>query len=173
MEKAIGIIKLLFLDVDGVMTDGTIHLNASGEEIKVFHVRDGLGLKMVMKSGVKVVIISGRSSDAVTQRARELGIRMVYQGIQDKGKICQEVMTRNGLTRSEVAAIGDDLPDLPLFEEAGLRVAVADAVSEVRDAADLITRNRGGRGAVREACEWIMVHNRRAKGDAPSPEKGK
>ncbi len=156
MEKETGTIKLLFLDVDGVMTDGTIHMGASGEEIKSFHVRDGFGLKMLMKSGVEVVIISGRNSEAVTLRARELGIRMVYQGVKDKGEICRQVMARKELDRSEVASIGDDVPDLALFEYSGLRIAVADAVSEVRDAADFTTRIPGGRGAVREACEWIL-----------------
>jgi 3-deoxy-D-manno-octulosonate 8-phosphate phosphatase (KDO 8-P phosphatase) len=156
MEKTAGGIKLLLLDVDGVMTDGSIHMSGSGEEMKSFHVRDGYGLKLLMESGVEVVIISGRDSEAVTQRAEELGIRMVFQGVKDKGEICRQVMARKGLSKSEVAGIGDDLPDLALFEHAGLRIAVADAVREVREAADFTTRIPGGRGAVREACEWIL-----------------
>ncbi|MFZ0451296.1 MAG: HAD-IIIA family hydrolase [Desulfatiglandaceae bacterium] len=172
MEKKAGGIKLLFLDVDGVMTDGCIHMSASGEEIKSFHVRDGYGLKLLMESGVEVVIISGRDSGAVTQRAKELGIRLVFQGVKDKDEICRQVLTLKGLDKSEVAGIGDDLPDLALFEHAGFRIAVADAVREVREAADFTTRNPGGHGAVREACEWILQLKILGGGDSPCHTSG-
>jgi len=173
MEKEARGIKLLFLDVDGVMTDGRIHMSASGEEIKSFHVRDGYGLKLLMQSGVEVVIISGRDSGAVTRRARELGIHMIFQGVKEKGEICRKVMAEKGLKKSEVAGIGDDLPDLAVFEHAGLRIAVADAVREVREAADFTTRVPGGHGAVREACEWIVKLKGRALGDVPCQSSGK
>ncbi len=173
MEKEARDIKLLFLDVDGVMTDGSIHMNALGEEIKSFHVRDGYGLKLLMQSGVEVVIISGRDSGAVTRRANELGIHMIFQGVKEKGEICRKVMAEKGLRKSEVAGIGDDLPDLAVFENAGLRIAVSDAVGEVREAADFTTRVPGGHGAVREACEWIVKLKGRVLGEVPCQGGGK
>ena len=154
-DKAAGI-KLLFLDVDGVLTDGRITLNENGEEVKTFYVKDGLGLKLLMSDGVEVVIVTGRRSRVVAHRARELGIREVYQGISDKSAVCKRLIAQKGLKKSEVGSMGDDLPDLAMFRESGLRITVADAAREVREQADFITHKRGGYGAVREVSEWIL-----------------
>ena len=149
-------IKLLILDVDGVMTDGRLILDARGEEIKRFHVRDGYAIKRLLNAGIDVVIITGRKSKAVEYRAKELGIQEVYQGVKEKGSLCREVVARKNLIKDEVCCMGDDLPDLPMFTEAGVSVAVADAASEVRNAASHVTEQKGGHGAVREVCEWIL-----------------
>lgn len=147
---------MLFLDVDGVLTDGRITLNENGEEVKTFDVKDGLGLKLLMSDGVEVVIVTGRRSRVVAHRARELGIREVYQGISDKSAVCKRLIAQKGLKKSEVGSMGDDLPDLAMFRESGLRITVADAAREVREQADFITHKRGGYGAVREVSEWIL-----------------
>jgi 3-deoxy-D-manno-octulosonate 8-phosphate phosphatase (KDO 8-P phosphatase) len=156
IEEKASKIKLLFLDVDGVMTDGRITMNDRGEETKSFDVKDGYGLRMLMAAGVEVVLVSGRRSQAVDYRAKDLGIEAVYQAISDKQELCRRLISDRGLEKQEVCSIGDDLPDLPMFAESGLCVTVADAVKEIREAADFITRNRGGFGAVREACEWLL-----------------
>jgi YrbI family 3-deoxy-D-manno-octulosonate 8-phosphate phosphatase len=146
----------MILDVDGVLTDGRIILDDRGEETKCFHVRDGLGIKMLIRSGVEVVIVTGRQSRVVDLRAAEIGIKGVYQGVEDKGALCDALIRERNLPREAVCCVGDDLPDLALFSRAGFSVAVADASPEVREAADFITRNRGGSGAVREVCEVIL-----------------
>jgi 3-deoxy-D-manno-octulosonate 8-phosphate phosphatase (KDO 8-P phosphatase) len=156
MENKAAKIKVLFLDVDGVLTDGGITLNAQGEEIKTFDVKDGQGLRMLITSGVEVVIISGRRSPVMMHRASELGVERLHQAVGDKRGLCRGVLEELGLTKEHACSIGDDLPDLGMFGESGLCIAVADAAEEVREAADLITQCRGGRGAVREACEWIL-----------------
>jgi YrbI family 3-deoxy-D-manno-octulosonate 8-phosphate phosphatase len=156
MEEKAAKIKLIFLDVDGVMTDGRIVVDARGEEIKSFNVKDGHGLKMAMSNGVEIVLVSGRKSPVLEHRAKDLGIEEVYQGIDDKKALCKQLMGKKRLKKEEVCSMGDDLPDLAMFMESGLRIAVADAVNEVRGAADFITRSKGGNGAVREACEWIL-----------------
>ncbi len=149
-------IKLLLLDVDGVMTDGRIIMNDRGEEAKAFNVKDGLGLKMLMSSGLEVVIVTGRRSQALAHRSKELGIEEVYQGVEDKNTVCQQLKKTKDLKKEQVCSLGDDIPDLAMFTESGLSIAVADAVKEVREAADFITKSNGGFGAVREACELIL-----------------
>ena len=156
MKKKAASIKVLILDVDGVLTDGRITLNERGDEVKSFNVKDGLGLKILMSTGIEVVIITGRKSVVVEHRAKELGIDEVWQGIKDKRALCKKIIGEKGLKKKEVCCIGDDLPDLAMFMEAGLRIAVADAVEEVREKADFVTKKKGGDGAVREACEWIL-----------------
>ena len=156
MDERFAGIKLLILDVDGVLTDGQIFLNHKGEEMKAFSVRDGLGLKMLMAGGVEVAIITGRRSSAMAHRGRELGITDVLQGVSDKKDVCRRMIEKRGLAREEVCCMGDDLPDLAMFGEVGLTVAVGDAVQEVRERADVITTKKGGHGAVRELCEWIL-----------------
>jgi YrbI family 3-deoxy-D-manno-octulosonate 8-phosphate phosphatase len=156
MEEKTAKIKTLILDVDGVLTNGKITINDSGEEIKSFHVRDGLGLRLLMSAGIDVIIITGRKSEVVAHRARELGIKEVYQGIKDKGALCRKLMKQKQLEKDQLCCIGDDLPDLPMFHQAGLSIAVADAAPEIRQAAGIITKNVGGEGAVREACEMIL-----------------
>ena len=154
-------IKLMLLDVDGVMTDGRITMNDRGEETKIFNVKDGLGLKMLMSSGVEAVILTGRSSQVVTLRAKELGIEEVYQGVKDKKTLCQQLREVKGLKKEQVCSLGDDLPDLGMFMESGLSIAVADAVKEIRETADFITKSKGGLGAVREAIELILKSQRK------------
>ena len=149
-------IRLLVLDVDGVMTNGRIILTDRGEEIKSFHVRDGLGLKMLMEAGIDVAIITGRTSKVVLKRAEEIGITEVHQGVSDKAALLSSLMRRKGVEKKQACAMGDDLPDLPMFRAAGMAVAVADAAFEVREAAAVVTKNRGGMGAVREVCEMIL-----------------
>jgi 3-deoxy-D-manno-octulosonate 8-phosphate phosphatase (KDO 8-P phosphatase) len=148
--------KLLILDVDGVLTDGRFILTEGGEEFKAFNAKDGHGLRMLLSAGIDVVIISGRSSRAVDHRARDLDILEVYQGIKEKETLLLEIIEKKRLTKEEVCCVGDDLPDLPLFSHAGVSVAVADAVTEVREAATFTTKSRGGYGAVREVCEAIL-----------------
>lgn len=163
IKHAAAKIRLLVLDVDGVMTDGRIYLKGCGEEIKVFDVKDGYGLNRLMKEGVEAAIITGRSCPAVARRAEELGIVEVRQGVKDKGSLLDEMVRSRGLMQTEVCCVGDDLPDLPLLNRAGLAVAVADAVPEVLAAATVVTKSKGGRGAVREVCEMILA----AKGRWP------
>jgi YrbI family 3-deoxy-D-manno-octulosonate 8-phosphate phosphatase len=160
-------IKLLVLDVDGVMTDGRVILNGRGEEIKRFHVRDGYGIKRLLDAGIDVVIITGRKSKAVEYRAKELGIQEIYQGVKEKGSLCREVIARKNLIKDQVCCIGDDLPDLPMFTQAGVSIAVADAALEVRSAASHVTDQKGGHGAVREVCEWILKAQQNWPGTAP------
>ena len=156
MEEKAARIKMLFLDVDGVLTDGGITINSQGDEIKTFDVKDGQGLKMLASSGVEVIFVSGRKSQVLEHRARDLGIDGLYQAVDDKKALCRQLIAENGLKKEQVCSMGDDLPDLAMFSESGLCIAVADAAREVRGAADLITRCKGGRGAVREACEWLL-----------------
>ncbi len=149
-------IRLLVLDVDGVLTDGRIYMSAGGEELKVFHVRDGSGLVALQRSGVTVAIISGRDSAAVTRRAAELGIAHVRQGVGDKAAELSALMSTLRLTRAETACVGDDTPDLPMLESAGLAIAVADAHDALRPVVHWVTSATGGRGAVREICDLLI-----------------
>lgn len=149
-------IELLLLDVDGVLTDGSVIYAGDGTELKRFHVRDGSGLKLWHAAGKRSAIVSGRTSAAVERRARELGIGPVLQGRDDKLAALAEVLTATGLVPEQVCAVGDDLPDLPVLRRCGLSVAVADACAEVRTAAHYVTAAPGGRGAVRDAIEWLL-----------------
>jgi YrbI family 3-deoxy-D-manno-octulosonate 8-phosphate phosphatase len=149
-------IKLLILDVDGVLTDGRIIMNDRGEEIKCFHVKDGHGLRLLMNAGIHVAIITGRKSKTVEHRARDLGIREIHQGIKDKEALCKELIHHKKLDKEEICCVGDDLPDLPMFNHVGISIAVADACPELLTEADFVTRNMGGKGAVREVCELIL-----------------
>jgi 3-deoxy-D-manno-octulosonate 8-phosphate phosphatase (KDO 8-P phosphatase) len=149
-------IELLLLDVDGVLTDGSIFYSSDRIEIKRFHVRDGSGLKFWHLAGKRSAIISGRSSAAVEHRAAELGISTVLQGHAEKYPAFEMLLNETGLNFERVCAVGDDLPDLPVLRKAGLAVAVADACPEVRAAANYVTSTPGGHGAVREAIEWLM-----------------
>jgi 3-deoxy-D-manno-octulosonate 8-phosphate phosphatase (KDO 8-P phosphatase) len=154
-------VRLLVLDVDGVLTDGRLHITADGEETKVFHVRDGSGIVAVQRAGIQVAIISGRDSAAVARRAAELGIVHVRQGIGDKGAALDHLLQELQLTPAALACVGDDTPDLPMLERAALAVAVADAHVSVRPAAHWITTAAGGHGAVREVCD-LLLHARHA-----------
>jgi len=149
-------IELLLLDVDGVLTDGEVVYTDAGQEIKAFHVRDGSGIKYWRRSGKRVAILSGRTSPVVTRRAAELGIDLVVQGADNKLLALARMLSEAGLRPDQVCAVGDDLPDLPVLTHCGLAVAVADAVPELKESADFVTTLAGGRGAVREAIEWLM-----------------
>ena len=149
-------IRLLVLDVDGVLTDGGIHIDDRGAETKIFHVRDGTGISAWLRLGNEAAIITGRTSLVVAHRARELGIRHVFQGLPQKLDIFDALLRDLAMEAAETAVIGDDLQDLPLLERAGYPIAVADAVSEVRAVAHYVTRTPGGRGAVREAIEHLL-----------------
>ncbi len=155
LERA-GRIRLLVLDVDGVLTDGRLYLSPTGEELKVFHVRDGSGLVAVQRAGITVAIISGRDSAAVSRRAAELGIRHVRQGVVDKGAELDRLLSELGVEPVETACVGDDTPDLPMLRRVGLAVGVADAHPALLEAAHWITRAPGGRGAVREVCDLLL-----------------
>lgn len=149
-------VKLLILDVDGVMTDGTIVYNDSGEETKVFDVRDGHGIKMLMRSGIETAIITSRKSAVVKHRAKDLGIRLCYQGAVEKTTAFDEILKLTPARPDEMAFIGDDLVDIPVLKRVGLAVAVADAVPEVIERAHYVAKRSGGRGAVREVVELIL-----------------
>jgi len=149
-------IKLLLLDVDGVLTDGRIFLDNHGNELKAFHVRDGHGIKLAQRAGIIIGIITGRKSEAVNIRARELGIQEVHQGAIEKIAVYESLITRYGVQDDEVAYIGDDIVDVDIFKRAGIAVAVADADPSVKLHVDLITRAEGGRGAVREFINLIL-----------------
>ena len=149
-------IRLLLLDVDGVLTDGSIIYSDSGEELKRFHVRDGSGLKLWQSAGMHAAILSGRSSPAVDRRAAELGVSPVLQGRSDKLAALGEILAMTDFTAKQVCAIGDDLQDLPVLNAVGLAIAVADACYEVRLAAQYVTMVPGGHGAVRDAVEWLL-----------------
>jgi YrbI family 3-deoxy-D-manno-octulosonate 8-phosphate phosphatase len=152
---------LLVLDVDGVLTDGSIHLDDNGVETKCFHVRDGQGIKMWMHAGHHLAIITGRSGSAVQHRARELNIKNLMQGAGNKRASLQELMNQLNVTAEQTAIVGDDLPDLPMLEMSGYPIAVADAVPEVRRVARFITTKSGGHGAVREAIEHLLKRQSR------------
>jgi len=149
-------VKLLILDVDGVLTDGSIILDNEGNEFKVFNVRDGHGIKMLLRAGVRVALITGRHSKVVERRARELGITEVYQRCHIKTVAFDHIIEKYGLSEKEVAYVGDDIVDIPIFQRVGIPIAVRDATDEARDHAALVTQNRGGRGAVREVCDFLL-----------------
>lgn len=152
----LGDIKLIIVDVDGVLTDGKIYCNARGEEQKVFHVKDGSGIAFWHRAGLKSAIISGRSSSAVKQRAKELGIKDVYQKALNKLEAYEEIIKKHALKDEEVCYIGDDLIDLPVLRRVGFPVAVSDSPEEVLGSVNYVTRASGGNGAVREVVEKIL-----------------
>lgn len=149
-------IRLLILDVDGVLTDGSLYFDAKGETLKVFHVRDGHGIKLAQRAGIEVALLSGRRSDAAYHRAKELGINRFHEGLRDKVAVLEEIVAAMQIEASQVAMVGDDLVDLPIMSRAGFAVAVADAVPEVIAAAHWVTSLPGGRGAVREVCDLLL-----------------
>jgi 3-deoxy-D-manno-octulosonate 8-phosphate phosphatase (KDO 8-P phosphatase) len=154
-------IRLLALDVDGVLTDGSITYGNDGEELKSFSIKDGLGIKLLQRAGIGVAIITGRESRIVARRAGELGIDSIVQGREDKLVALRELCAQQDLALEACAYMGDDLPDLAAVRAAGIGLTVADAVEELIAAADWCSSRAGGRGAVREACEALL----RARGD--------
>jgi len=154
--KKIKAVKLLILDVDGVMTDGSIIYDDDGKEIKIFDVKDGHGIKLLMRAGIDVAIITARESQVVLHRAKNLGIDMVYQKAMDKVEAFNEILQKKQLSEKEVAYVGDELVDIPLLRKVGFAAAVKDAVEDLKMYVDFITEKNGGQGAVREICELIL-----------------
>src|SRR5450755_3805855 len=154
-------IRALFLDVDGVLTDGRIYLADDGNDFKVFDTKDGHGIKRAILGGIEVAWISGRSSRSTARRARELGVRFCRQGVAHDGKleVYREICRRLGVAPSETAAMGDDEPDLPMMQAAAVSACPADAVAPVRRAAGIVLKSPGGRGAVREFIEILLARN--------------
>ncbi len=153
-------VRLVIFDVDGVLTDGRLYFLPDGRELKVFHVRDGLGIRRLQAAGIEVAVISGRDSPLVVRRMHDLGVTRVYQGHDDKLATFRALLDELGLSAAETAYVGDDVIDLPVMAVAGLAVAVADAHPEVRAAAHRVTALPGGRGAAREVCDLILEARR-------------
>ncbi len=156
LSDRLAAIRVLALDVDGVLTDGSIIYSDSGEEIKAFNVKDGLGMRLVLEAGIPVCLITGRRSKALRHRCDNLGIRYVYDGVSDKRAALERACRETGHPPEAIAFVGDDLPDLALKGVVGLFIAVADAAEALRDEADWVTSAKGGRGAVRETCEALL-----------------
>ena len=150
-------IKLLALDVDGVLTDGTIYISPAGEVFKGFNAKDGMGISCALRNNLQIAVITGRQSPIVERRCEELGIKLFMQGVKDKRLALQQMAQELGLTREEIAYMGDDLNDIPAFKASGLNFVPADGSIEVLAVADIITKAKGGRGAVREAITMILA----------------
>ncbi len=156
MKTPLDRIKLLLLDVDGILTDGQIIYSDTGDQIKRFHSRDGLGLRLLMDAGIGVGIVTGRKSLALVHRCRNLGIDLVFDGIRDKAAALTRIATQTGIHPDHMAFAGDDLLDLPAMTRVGFSITVPDAPEEVKCRAHYVTSARGGQGAVREICEAIL-----------------
>ena len=149
-------VEILFLDVDGILTDGCIYMGGDGTELKRFSIRDGLGIKVFMDCGHKVALISGHASEATIRRFSRLGVQDIHVGVQDKGRVFDQVLAKHGLTPEQAAAMGDDLVDLPMLRRAAFAATVPDAHPAVREIVDHVTRMPAGLGAVREVIEIIL-----------------
>jgi 3-deoxy-D-manno-octulosonate 8-phosphate phosphatase (KDO 8-P phosphatase) len=149
-------VRLMIFDVDGVLTDGSLHYGADGEAFKTFNVQDGLGIKLLQEAGIQTAIISARRSPQVTARAKDLGIDHVHQGGHDKLTPFNALLAQLGLTADQVGFIGDDVVDLPILSRVGFAVAVPNGRQEVLSRAHYVTQQHGGRGAVREVCEFVL-----------------
>jgi len=156
-------VRLLVLDVDGVLTDGRLYFGANGEALKAFHVRDGQGIKQLQEAGIEVGVISGRRSKMVAARCGELGVQHLLQGSADKAAELRVLLARTGIAHSACACVGDDVTDIPLMKQVGLAFAVADAHPEARAAAHVVTSLPGGYGAVREVCDYLLRARRRKR----------
>lgn len=156
MQDKLSRIRMLLLDVDGVLTDGRVIISDSGAETKAFDVRDGHGLKLLQRAGIVVGIITGRSSRVVDHRMRELGIELVYQGVKNKLEPFEQILEQFRLSPEQVAYVGDDLVDLPVLRRVGFSATVADACPDLFARVDFVSAHPGGRGAVRELCEMLL-----------------
>lgn len=156
MKERLAKIKVLLLDVDGIMTDGRVIYDNNGVETKAFDVKDGHGLKLIQRAGIRVGIITGRSSRVVELRARELGIDILYQGAKDKMIPYAEILSSHGYSDEEIAYMGDDVVDLPILRRVGFSATVSDAVDEVKPLVHYVTKRAGGRAAVREVCDLLL-----------------
>jgi 3-deoxy-D-manno-octulosonate 8-phosphate phosphatase (KDO 8-P phosphatase) len=150
-------LRLVAFDVDGVFTDGRFYLSDDGIESKAFNTQDGFGIRQLLDAGIEVAVISGRISGAVEKRMAELGVKHVFVGSRDKIAAFEDLITGLGIDASECAYVGDDIPDLALLEHVGYSIAVANAVSRIRDLCDYTTVAGGGHGAVREVCELVLA----------------
>jgi 3-deoxy-D-manno-octulosonate 8-phosphate phosphatase (KDO 8-P phosphatase) len=155
-RKSAAAIRLLILDVDGTLTDGRLYYGPRGEALKVFHVRDGAGIKHLNRSGIHIAVISGRSSKMVSVRCRELGVEHVVQGVEDKVAAFEKLRRKLKIEASESACVGDDAADVPLMKVVKLAFAVADAHKDAIRAAHVVTSLPGGQGAVREVCDYLL-----------------
>lgn len=155
-------IKLLILDVDGVFTNGQVWLTGSGDEYKVFHTQDGYGIKHIQRNGIAVAIISGRNSPSCELRMKELGVKHVHQGTHDKMPVFESLLKKLNVTAEQCGYVGDDVPDIPVMQQVGLKIAVANATQPVKDIADWMTTLEGGHGAVREVCD-LLTHAQKMK----------
>jgi len=160
-KKAAAAIRLLVLDVDGTLTDGRLYYGPRGEALKVFHVRDGAGIKHLNRCGIRVAVISGRSSKMVSVRCRELGVEHVVQGVEDKAAAFEKLRRKLKIDASESACVGDDTADVPLMKVVKLAFAVADAHKDAIRAAHVVTSLPGGKGAVREVCDYLLDARKR------------
>jgi len=149
-------IKILLLDVDGVLTDGSIIYNDQGVETKAFNAKDGLGIQLLIEAGIKVGIVTGRRSEVLVNRCNDLGIKYLFDNVRDKGEMLELISSKTGIAPENTAFMGDDLIDLPLMMKVGFSAAVADAAEPVKNRASYISSAKGGRGAVREVCEMIL-----------------
>ncbi len=155
-DKTLSHIKLLLMDADGVLTDGSISYTGDGMQTMTFNVKDGLGLRMVQKAGIVAGVVTGRKSDALSRRMRELGISLFFDGVSDKGRLLEEILRQTGFLAEETAFIADDLADMSIMKKVGVPIAVADAVPVIQSCAVIVTEKPGGKGAVREICDAIL-----------------
>lgn len=149
-------IKLLILDIDGVLTNGLLYYGNGGIEMKGFHIHDGLGIKLLQKSGVAVAVITAKKAESIERRVRDLHIEHAYFGREEKLPAYEELKQKLKLNDADIAYIGDDLPDLPILRRVGLAMTVPNAPELIRQYVHLVTKNKGGKGAVREICEFIL-----------------
>jgi 3-deoxy-D-manno-octulosonate 8-phosphate phosphatase (KDO 8-P phosphatase) len=156
LQQKIEHIQILLLDVDGVLTDGRIIYHDTGDETKVFHVRDGLGIRLLAMAGIRVGIATGRASSALQHRCRNLGITLIFDGLKDKVPVLEQIFRETGISAENIAFVGDDLPDLGIMKRVGMAIAVADAHDMIIQQADWVASCKGGQGAVREVCELIL-----------------
>lgn len=149
-------IRLLAMDVDGVLTDGSLNIGAEGELFKAFNAKDGMGISLAMRNGLEIALITGRRSEIIHRRAEELGITLLYEGVKDKALQLKQIVAERGISLDEIAYMGDDLNDLPAMVQAGISFAPADAAKDVLKAVNAVASCNGGRGAVREIIELIL-----------------
>jgi 3-deoxy-D-manno-octulosonate 8-phosphate phosphatase (KDO 8-P phosphatase) len=156
LQQKLDRIQLLLLDVDGVLTDGRIIYHDNGDETKVFHVRDGMGIRLLLLSGIQVGIATGRTSPALSHRCRNLGITLIFDGLKEKIPVLERIFQKTGVSAEQIAFVGDDLMDLAIMKRVGMAFAVSDAHEMIIQHADWVTSCNGGQGAVREVCELIL-----------------
>ncbi len=157
LSNKINAIRCIICDVDGVLTNGKLYFNEAGEETKAFHVHDGMGLKFMLAAGLEVALITTTKNNIIDMRMQQLGITHVYQGQVNKQKAFDDLKQKLNLSNDAFAYVGDDLPDLPVMQQVGLSIAVANAVDMVKQIADIQTQHSGGKGAVREVCDLILT----------------